>query len=48
MVEAAGTRDGAEESGVEAVGGGGLWVVERGMRRVTVEQLDGEVFWVSR
>ena len=46
MAEAAGTRDGAEESCVEAVGGGGLWVVEWGMGRVTVNQLDGEVSWV--
>ena len=47
VVEAAGTRDGAEESGVETVGGGGLWVVEWGMRRVTVDQLDGEVVRAS-
>ena len=43
-----GARDGAEERGVETVGEGGLWVVERGMRRVTVDELDGEVFWVRR
>lgn len=47
MVEAAGTRDGAEESSVETVGDGVLRVVEWGNGRVTVDQLDGEVFWLS-